>query len=519
MKIAATLAETAAAQPAAGGAARPASDPAFDVDSDAGGPEAIEFYLLARLAAQRSVSFAGSVPMVIDDAFLGLDAAQTSSLLGKLEQVSESVQIIYLSDDPTIIEWTTSVGLSRAAAVVADPRVRLTLPTHSGAQPKSPLGGPTRGGAVAVITEAAIRELAGFRGQDAPVTTCYLDVDGRRLSRHRDYEQELERILRSARARANGTESVRSDLGRIEAYVKGGIDRTTTRGLAIFSCSAHEFWKVVPLPVPVRSRVVINQAPAVAQLESVAQEFDRFGVLLVDKQRARMLVFQLGELIDHSDLFDELPRDYDTRGHSDQGDVTGHVEALAAAHVRHAAEVAFHVFQQEPFEHLTVGAPAGLAGAIESALHPYLRERLCHRIDIGVGRQPARHPRGHPRRRAGGRASARGGGRRPVAHPERERAPGGDRAGRLAAGPARAAGRAAARLRRLQRAGLAVRHLRPPRAGGSGLPGLQRSSCTRSRTSSRRPSRSPSAQSCHVEVCVENADLDVMGRIGALLRY
>jgi hypothetical protein len=27
------------------------------------------------------------------------------------------------------------------------------------------------------------------------------------------------------------------------------------------------------------------------------------------------------------------------------------------------------------------------------------------------------------------------------------------------------------------------------------------------------------AQSCHVEVCVENADLDVMGRIGALLRY
>ena len=27
------------------------------------------------------------------------------------------------------------------------------------------------------------------------------------------------------------------------------------------------------------------------------------------------------------------------------------------------------------------------------------------------------------------------------------------------------------------------------------------------------------AQSCHVEVCVGNADLDVLGRIGALLRY
>lgn len=114
-KLAAALAETAAAEP--GNEGRPVSDPDFDVDSDAGGPEAIEFYLLARLAAQRSVSYAGSVPMVIDDAFLGLDADETRSLLGKLEQVSESVQIIYLSDDPMIIEWTSSVGLSRAAAV------------------------------------------------------------------------------------------------------------------------------------------------------------------------------------------------------------------------------------------------------------------------------------------------------------------------------------------------------------------------------------------------------------------
>ena len=63
------------------------------------------------------MSYAGSVPMVIDDAFLGLDPDETRSLLGKLEQVSESVQIIYLSDDPMIIEWTASVGLSRAAAV------------------------------------------------------------------------------------------------------------------------------------------------------------------------------------------------------------------------------------------------------------------------------------------------------------------------------------------------------------------------------------------------------------------
>jgi hypothetical protein len=39
---------------------------------------------------------------------------------------------------------------------------------------------------VAVITEAAIRELASIRGERTPITSCYLDVDGRRLARYLD---------------------------------------------------------------------------------------------------------------------------------------------------------------------------------------------------------------------------------------------------------------------------------------------------------------------------------------------
>jgi peptide subunit release factor 1 (eRF1) len=371
---------------------------------------------------------------------------------------------------------------------------------------------------VAAITEAAIRELAGFRGQDAPVTTCYLDVDGRRLSRHRDYQQELDRVIRSARVKANGTASVAQDLDRIESYVRGGFDRSTTRGLAMFSCSAHDFWKVVPLPVPVRSRVVINQAPAVSQLESVAQGFDRFGVLLVDKQRARMLVFQFGELIDRSELFDELPRDYDTRGHSDQGDVTAHVDAMAAAHVRHAAAVAFHVFQQEPFDHLTLGAPNGLASSVENALHPYLRERLCGRIDVGVNAGPAEI-------------------REAVLDVEREveRRREADAVARLRSQHAsgnRAVIGAAATLqalveRRVEQLLVSADYSESgwhcPGCGHLGLVGRTCPGCGSELVPVEdiveEAIDAALAQSCHVEVCVDNADLDVLGRIGALLRY
>ena len=222
------------------------------------------------------------------------------------------------------------------------------------------------------ITEDTLRTLTGFEAGGEPVTTCYLDVDGRRLLTQRDVEQELDGVLRTARGRANGTASVHTDLDRIEGFVKGGFDRSRVRGLALFACSARDLFEVVPLPVRVRSRVVVNEQPAVAQLEAIAEESRRYGVLLVDRQRARMFVFEL----------DELPRDYDTRGGSERGDVAAHVDALASAHVRKAAALAFSVFQQDSFEHLVIGVADDLVAEVEGALHAYLRERLVGRINV-----------------------------------------------------------------------------------------------------------------------------------------
>src|SRR5687768_18565325 len=107
--------------------------------------------------------------------------------------------------------------------------------------------------------------------------------------------------MREARTKANGTPSVHHDLERIETFVRNGIDRSRTRGLAFFACSTQDFFEVIPLPVPVRSEVTINAFPAVGQLEKVVESAEPLGVLLVDRQRTRMFVFELGELLEHTE--------------------------------------------------------------------------------------------------------------------------------------------------------------------------------------------------------------------------
>ncbi|MEQ1786502.1 MAG: hypothetical protein ABL966_05570 [Acidimicrobiales bacterium] len=368
-----------------------------------------------------------------------------------------------------------------------------------------------------MISEAAIRELAGRRGNGAPITSCYLDVDGRRLVRHQDIEHELEGVLRSARQRANGHRSVHDDLRRIEAFVKAGFDRGGTRGLAIFACAATDLWEVIELPKPVRSCLVINTAPAVGQLESLVQEHEPIGVLLADKQRAQLYVFELGRLVDRSELIDELPRDYDSRGERERGTPEHHREELAHQHLRHAARAAFDLWQARGFHHLALGAPDAIAGELEQALHPYLRERLCGRLPLGVGAS------------AGDVLAAA-----EVVEAEVERTREATLVARLkeaAATDRRGVAGLAGTLtalsqRRVDRLvvskGFAQEGWRAP-DGALAIVGPNHpdSGAAMERVSDvvEEAIEEALTQGIPVTICVGNADLDVLGRVGALLRY
>lgn len=237
-----------------------------------------------------------------------------------------------------------------------------------------------------VLTETAIRELAAFRSSGPPVVSCYLDVDGRRQVRPQDYEHRLDALLREASA--SDPKASPADLEVIATYVRNGFDRSGVRGLAMFSCVADRFWQVLPLPVPVSNSLTVNSSPAVEPLEHLVHELEPLGVLLVDRQRARMFVHQFGELIERAELFEELPREYDSRDEASRGSrerEQHHTDALVAQHLRHSAEVAFRLHRDRGFAHLTVGATDDTYAATVAVLHPYLRERLTHRIHLGVG--------------------------------------------------------------------------------------------------------------------------------------
>jgi peptide chain release factor subunit 1 len=370
-----------------------------------------------------------------------------------------------------------------------------------------------------LLSGDVVRRLAAYAGS-GPVTTCYLDVDGRRYVRPHDYDLQLERMLRPVREREHraGRHDVCIDLKRIEDHVKGGFDRSHTRGLALFASAADGLWEPLHLPVPVRNRLVVNQHPQVRQLEAVVERAERFAVVLADRQRARLFVFQLGQLVDWSERFDALPRHEDDGGDMVKDQMRDHVDSATGRHLRRTADAAFELFQESGFDRLLVGAPGDIAGPLERSLHPYLRERIAARVPVPVG------AREDEVREAAVAAEEEVQRRHEAADVERLRSAAGAGNG----GVLGLDGVLTALVERrvdtlLVSDGFEAQGWRCPVCAFLAARGPSCPVCSARMEQAddvvEEAVHEALNQSCHVEVCRDNADLDVLGRIGALLRF
>jgi peptide chain release factor subunit 1 len=372
---------------------------------------------------------------------------------------------------------------------------------------------------VALLNEDSIRALASFKAADQPVVTTYLDVDGKRWPKFADVEVRLDRMVREAmeKATSNGHAAAVPDLHRIQVHVKQGFDRSRTRGLAVFA-SGHDLWEVHELPVRVKDQLVVNQTPHVRQLEGIVDNYKGFALLLADKQRTRMFVFELNRLVDKSEVFEALPRHDDDAGDRDRGHTNTHLEAVTHQHVKRAAQLAFEVWKQHPFDHLILSAGPEIAHELEADLHSYLKERIRARINIPAAASEAaiveavldveeaverRREQDVVDRMRAAAAAERGG----VAGIE--------------------ATLAAVNERRVETLvvsdGYVVEGWRCASCGLLACKGPSCATCSGSMTKVddvvEEAVEEALLQSCHVEMCVGNADLDVAGRIGALLRF
>jgi len=198
--------------------------------------------------------------------------------------------------------------------------------------------------------------------------SLYVDLSPQ--SRHNNaWEIDLKTHVRDALAAIEdraSRETVREVIEGMRRRLRDGIS-SLGRGAAFFSCPRRDVTWQVSLPLGLPTRLRVGRRPYLRPLARVWDEHDRFGVVLLDKQRARLFVSQLGFTEEVADIFEDVPGHHKQGGWSQMRFQRQHDARVMwhAGAVAHATEL---LMEQLEARHLLVSGPPEVLGEYRSHL-------------------------------------------------------------------------------------------------------------------------------------------------------
>ena len=151
------------------------------------------------------------------------------------------------------------------------------------------------------------------------------------------------------------------DVEAIQRYLDHEFD-WSGRGLAIFTCAAEGLFRAYPLAIPVRNLVHIGDRPSVKILADLLDNYGGYGVVLVDKQGARLFHFHLGTLLEQEGMVGGEIKHVKRGGSSSMPGVRGGasgqtrgVDEQVDRNIKEEVAFAVHFFESHHIRRILIG--------------------------------------------------------------------------------------------------------------------------------------------------------------------
>jgi peptide subunit release factor 1 (eRF1) len=202
-----------------------------------------------------------------------------------------------------------------------------------------------------MLTDSDLRELLSYQAE-APVLSIYLNTDPAEESAE-VHKLRLRSMLKDV--------DLPEDISAVMRYFDHEHD-WSGRSVAVFSCQPEGFMRSYTLAVPVRSRVRTMNRPYVKPLADLLDSYGGYGVVLVDKQGARLFYFHLGELREQEGVMGETVRRTKRGGGSQaagrRGGIAGqtnYVEEVAERNIKDAVAFTTRFFSENKVRRVLIG--------------------------------------------------------------------------------------------------------------------------------------------------------------------
>ena len=242
-----------------------------------------------------------------------------------------------------------------------------------------------------MISDGDIKQLRRYTpDSDSCILSLYLNVDQSNAANlNRGFETSFEGMFRQVLDNQSLTQASKQ---RFEAEYRGirqFLRDYVPKGklLVLFSDSNQGFWWQRDLQVALPAGLRWSQKPWVRPLLELVEGHDRIGVVLIDKQRARIFAGDTGEIEQQIEILSDVPNRHSTTGKDNimsQGQMERDHDNHVQSHAKRTADELSSIIERLRLEKVVIGGPVEATSAFISALPKRIQQMVIGTISAPV---------------------------------------------------------------------------------------------------------------------------------------
>lgn len=241
-----------------------------------------------------------------------------------------------------------------------------------------------------MLSRAELKEIAAMDGKGYFVS-LYLNVDPL-FNQKCDYVVHLKNMLKKTSEGLDRDvfKKLKGTFEKIENYVITN-KRIFKKGLAILCGEDKTFWKEYHLNVPVRNEIVVDRFPYTKPLIDLLDNYQRYCVLLVDKESARIFIIHLGEILEYGEVHTEgIPGKHKKGGWFalSQDHYERHIDYHISLHLKEVLEKLDSFMSGEYIGRLILGGSPEAVSKVKEMLDPNLTSKIIGTVKIELFAKP-----------------------------------------------------------------------------------------------------------------------------------
>lgn len=220
--------------------------------------------------------------------------------------------------------------------------------------------------------------LAALEPSPFPVLSLYLNLMPNGTGRE-EHDQFIRKVFteraKAYRHESNERRSFERDATRIREFLETEKP-PSWQGVAIFACAGADLFEVIPLDTAVAEHwLFVGSVPHLYPLAKLIDAFPRYAAVMLDTNKARMLVFSVdGKQRDQRVVNEKTRRS--SQGGWAQARYRRHAENIHLHHVKEVVDVLDRIVRQDQIQHVVVSGDDVAVPLLREQLPAHIREKL-----------------------------------------------------------------------------------------------------------------------------------------------